>query len=161
MQIILAIISLSACSSTHTFVSGDGKNTATVTADNNGNGTVSVRGADGKSTAVVNTGSNASYPTDIPFAQYPGSKVTICIDQSAQPGACKNVTLDSADAPSKTMAYYKDWFTANNWKVVMESNQPGMSSIAAQKDNQTASIMSMPDTKSSHTNIQIVMSSSK
>jgi hypothetical protein len=66
-------------------------------------------GEDGQVTDVITMGKAAAYPANLPFAQYPGSKVTLSIVTPGTPN--KSVNLETADHPDKAVAYYKNWFT--------------------------------------------------
>lgn len=161
----LTLISLCACASTQTFTVGAGKDgaTATITGDGS-NGQVTVKGADGKNTATMTMGSQAAYPADFPFPQYPATKIVMVMDQSGTTGAeCKNVSLESSDAIEKIVSHYKTWFSGNGWTVNAESMVSGVGTISAQSGKRTASIMVMPNAgSSSGTNtIQIIVSSEK
>ena len=145
---------LGACG-THSSVSAlDGK--AKVAGDER----MAVHSESAKDQTQLTMGDAASYPADMPFVQYPDSKVTLSIISPGQ--ANKSVNLDTSDAPDKAVAYYKKWFTENKWKIVQQTSTTGMSSISAQAADKQASIMSMPGAGSSGKNsIQITMSSSK
>lgn len=150
-------VTLSSCGNSRTFEMSDGK--TTVTTDGQGNGKVTINGTKGTTVVNMTTGADAKYPRDFPFAQYPGSTVTMSLDQSAQSGqASKSVTLETGDTPEKAKSFYKSWFGSNQWKVNLDTSTPGMSSISARKDNATASIMLMPS--AGKTTVQIIFSSS-
>jgi hypothetical protein len=113
-----------------------------------------------KNKVDMTTGAAATYPADFPFAQYPGSKVALNIVTPAQ--FSTSVNLETTDSPNKAVAYYKDWFSKNGWKILQQSNTSGLAAISAQLGERQASIMSMPDTGSSGQNsIAITLSSSK
>jgi hypothetical protein len=149
---------LTGCSHTQTFSSGDAN--GTVTTDNSGNAKIHVDAKDGTQ-VNVSTGSGAAYP-NLPFPQYPGSSITMSMNQDNQPGgqpANKVVSLETSDAPDKAITFYKSWFSSNSWKINMESTQAGMSTISAQNSTGAiASIMCMPGAPSGKTNIQITLS---
>lgn len=166
IEVVLAAflaLTLNACSQTYQV--GDGANKATITTDGSGNGTFTVTGTgeDGHTTVNMSTGANAKYPGDFPFAQYPGSNVTMYIDTSAEKAgqSAKTLTLETSDSPEKAEAYYKNWFNTNGWKVNMETNTAGMCSIAAQQGEVIASIMCMPGTGGQKNSIQIMLSYNK
>ena len=160
-SLLFVLMSLSACSQTYTVAGKDGA-TATVSGDSN-NGSVTVKSADGKSSANMTMGSSAVYPADFPFPQYPSSKITMCLDQSAMTNGakCTSVTLESSDTLDKISSHYKSWFGSNGWTISAETNVSGVGTLIAKKDNLNASIMMMPGTSAGATNIQINLSSDK
>ena len=105
-------------------------------------------------------GDEAKYPADMPFPQYPESKVTMSINKPSQSGV--SVNLESSDSPDKVVTYYKGWFAKNKWSVVHQSTTAGLASIAAEEHNRRVSIMSMPAASATeHTSIQITLSLGK
>lgn len=155
------ILGLGACSQTYTVGGKDGA-TATVSGDGQ-NGSVTVKSSDGKNAANMTMGSSAVYPPDMPFPQYPGSKISMVLDQSgmANGAKCTSVTLESSDGLDKISGHYKSWFGSNGWTISSESNVSGVGTLIAKKDSLNASIMMMPGTAAGATNIQITLSSDK
>lgn len=107
--------------------------------------------------AVLDTGDKARYPGGIPFAQYPGSKVTLCM---TVPGISdRSVRLETDDSPDKALSYYRKWFQDNGWHVAQQSLTSGLAAITAERGNDLVSIMSAPDTGATgKNNIQITVS---
>jgi hypothetical protein len=105
-------------------------------------------------------GDTASYPKDMPFEQYPGSKVTLSLVKPEQSNV--SVNLETADSPDKVVSYYKSWFDKNKWKLVQQTSTPGLATISGQSDKKQVSIMSVPGAGASEkTSIQITLSIGK
>lgn len=150
-------VTLNGCSNTQSFSNGEAS--GSVSADNHGNAKIQVNGKDGTQVNMA-VGNAARYP-DLPFPQYPGSSITMSMNQDNQASgqqANKTVTLETADAPNTAVSFYKSWFRSKNWKINMDSTQAGMSTISAEKGEMTASIMCMPGAPSRKTSIQIIVS---
>ncbi|MBX9688456.1 MAG: hypothetical protein K2X27_17230 [Candidatus Obscuribacterales bacterium] len=110
----------------------------------------------------LESGANAKYPSEIPFPQYPGSEISQFLETGdKEHGASKSITLKTSDAPGKTIAFYKNWFSSNGWKLKMETATSGMSSISAESGDRLASIFSMPGAPPQANSIQIVWSSAR
>jgi hypothetical protein len=111
-------------------------------------------------TVAVVTGERASYPGDLPFAQYPGSLVMLNLVRTDSAG--ESVTLETADPPDSIVGYYRNWFMKNGWMIDQESSTSGLAAISARRADKLASIMSMPGTgKQGKSSIQITLSSGK
>ena len=157
----LLCIGLNGCGgNTRTFTVGEGKDQAVVTADGNGNATVKVGGADASS-ASMTTGTSAVYPAEMPFPQYPSSKLSFQMKVEGKTGS-QTISLETSDSIDKILSHYKSWFGSNGWNIQFEGINSGTGTITAQKGNQTASIMAMPaQPPASGTAIQIMVSGDK
>jgi hypothetical protein len=150
-------IALCACGRVHDMQTGSDGASAAV----DGGEPALVSAENGKTiTVAVNSGQKATYPGDMPFAQYPGSTVSLTV---VRPGkAHEAVSLETADSPPAAVAYYKNWFIKNGWNIAQESSTPGLETISARNGDRLASIMSMPGTGASGQNsIQITLSSNR
>lgn len=117
-------------------------------------------GTSAQSRESLVVGNAALYPKDIPFEQYPDSKVTLSLVKPEQSNV--SVNLETADSPDKVVAYYKSWFDKNKWKVVQQTSTPGLATISGQSDKKQVSIMSVPGAGAAEkTSIQITLSIGK
>lgn len=119
---------------------------------------VSVTTKDG--TAVVATGDSAAAAVpDLPaYAPlYPGAAVQQTIKGTGASGDGGMITLKTADAPDKVIAYYREQFTKHGLTVNAEATMGAMHMIAGQaKDGKGgAQVMATAD-KSGDTMIQLV-----
>ncbi|MBX9771291.1 MAG: hypothetical protein K2X29_07960 [Candidatus Obscuribacterales bacterium] len=153
-------VGLSACGNTQTYTVGDGKGQMTVTSDNSGNATVKVNSGDG-TMANMAVGGTATYPSEIPFPQYPSSKITFSM-KTTDKNTSNTVTLETQDTTDKAMGFYRSWFNSNGWTIELETNTSGAGSMTAKKGEQTAAVMFMPQSPpASGIAIQIMLSADK
>lgn len=155
---------ISACSQTQTFSVKDGDASATATYSSDGrSGTVKVTGKDGKDAATMTMGADAKYPSEIPVAQYPGSSISLSMDQSGMSTGAevKSVSLESSDSAEKIQSYYKSWMTSNGWKIIGESLVSGTGSLTGELANKNLSVLVMPGNQGGKAAIQIMFSTSK
>ncbi len=128
-MLLVAVLSLAACSSSPSPV------------DVNADGTVKVTTSEGTVTNENTLPDN--WPQDIPA--YPGATVRVSgvmNPGAADPGA--SAMLESSDATTDVIAFYKTQLAAQKWTIDATMQLNGGTVLSASKDNRAMSLSIMP-----------------
>ncbi|MBI5814948.1 MAG: hypothetical protein HZB29_04990 [Nitrospinae bacterium] len=118
---------------TLTFKGKDG--TSVVVTGQGGDGSVSMKGADGKGEFAFNAGNNATLPADFPkdFPVIAGAKITASSRMSQGKATVFNVVWEAAKDIKQAGDYYTGELTEKGWKFTMSTDTDDASAKAIER----------------------------